>query len=109
MTILYTPHNLIFVGDEMVFRYEIRDARGQVVDVSGATEKKLKFKLPSGTVKTFNLDFTNNGKDGFVEYRTLAADLSEAGEWIAHVYIKGVGIFTGHSTFDVFRVFSPLS
>ena len=53
-----------------------------VVDVSGATSKKIILQAPSmsGSVSK-DADFVTDGSDGKIKYTTVADDLNETGDW----------------------------
>ena len=85
-----------------VFRYTIKDQDGDVVDVSSASTKQLKFTSPHGAVTTLSADFYTDGTDGIVECRNFTPDI--AGRWRVRGYLTGVSGFGGHSTVDQFTV-----
>lgn len=88
-----------------VFRVEIKNAAGAVVNISGATSKNIYFQKPDGTVVTETASFTTDGTDGLIQYATLAADLDQVGLWN---YQAKVVLSTGTWSSDViyFDVFA---
>ncbi len=64
-----------------VFRVEIKNASGAVVNISGATSKNIYFQKPDGTVVTETGSFTTDGTDGLIQYTTLVTDLDQGGLW----------------------------
>ena len=81
------PHILGNVGT--TFRATIKDQDNVVVDVSTASTQELIFKKPDGTIITRTTTFTTDGINGQIEYKTLAADIDQAGtwEWQPHVIL----------------------
>ena len=93
------------VGDiGVTFRGRIVD-RGSVVDILTQTTIELRFKGPTGAVKTQGASLTTDGTDGLLEYVTAAAgDIDEAGRWSwqAHVILSGGGDYSSEvHTFEV--------
>lgn len=52
-----------------------------VVDLSGATVKKIAFKKSDGTSVEKSALFKTDGSDGKIYYVTIADDLSMSGKW----------------------------
>jgi hypothetical protein len=72
----------IHVGDiGTVFRVEVKNASGAVVDISSATSKTISFQKPDGTDVTQTASFTTDGTDGLLQYATLAGDLDQTKLW----------------------------
>jgi len=62
---------------------------GEIVDVSGATVKKIKFEKPSGASVTKDASFYTDGTDGKIKWTTtLVTDLNEAGVWKRQGYVE---------------------
>jgi hypothetical protein len=84
----------IHVADEgTIIRVELKDG-GEVLDVSTASIKKIKFKKPNGTVVSKNAAFTTDGSDGKIQYTTEASPnniLDEPGKWEYQAYIEMSG------------------
>lgn len=62
---------------------------GSIVDISGATVKKIIFEKPSGESVSKNADFYTDGTDGKIEWTTtLITDLNEVGVWKRQGYVE---------------------
>ena len=99
--------NNIHVGDVgTVFKVRIvDDATRTALEIGDATTKELHFKLPDGTDMVRPALFTTDGTDGYIQYATVAGDLTLKGHWsvqgyvvtptfvnssdIGHFYVKG--------------------
>ena len=65
-----------------VFKVRIIDeSTGSALDISDATTKQIKFKSQNGESTTQTATFTTDGTDGYIEYTTVANDLSLHGSW----------------------------
>ncbi len=95
----------VHMGDVgTVFIATITDQDGVVVDVSAASVKQILFRAPYGKVLTKNATLTTDGKDGKIQYTTVANDLDATGKWSrqGHVTI-GAGEWKSDITqFDVY-------
>jgi len=96
---------IIHVGDVgTVFRLTITENdEVTVVDVSGATVKRLIFRSRSGVSRSRNASFTTDGTDGKIEYRTAAGDIDEAGRWWVQGYVE---LATGGKYYSVAKSFT---
>jgi len=92
----------IKVGNKTVFRYTLKDADAEVVDISLATSMQIVFRSPYGTSYTYNASFTTDGTDGVLQYKFT--QLAPSGLWRAEVYVTGVDGFDGASMTDQFPV-----
>ncbi len=75
------PSQVQFNDIGTVFRLTILDQDGAVVDVSGASVKKILFQSPGGVLDTQDAEFSDDGSDGQIEYVTVDGDLDETGVW----------------------------
>ena len=64
-----------------IFRFEVLNEKEKIIDLSVATTKEIIFKTPNGTTLTKPASLTTDGKDGLMEYTTVAGDLDQAGSW----------------------------
>lgn len=65
-----------------VFKLEIKDQDGAVVNVSGTSvPKDIIFRKPNGTILTKTASYTTDGSDGFIQYTTGSGDLTPVGNW----------------------------
>jgi hypothetical protein len=87
-----------------IFRVEVKNAAGAVVDISSATSKYIDFQKPDGTDVRQTASFTNDGTNGLIQYATLAADLDQVGLWEyqARVILSGGTWNSDVLHFDVF-------
>ena len=69
------------VGQVVTLNFIIRDQDGLVVDVSTASAKTITLKRVGAAASSKDLDFTDDGTDGQVEYTTIATDLDAPGTW----------------------------
>lgn len=99
----------IYIADEgTVFEIEIQES-GVALDVSGATDMKIKFQKPDDaeTVMTKDATFTTDGTDGLIRYVTLAADLDVEGDWVIQGWVR-LPSGAWHTTEGGFTVYTPL-
>lgn len=78
---------VVHVDDMGTWIATIVDQDDVVVDVSGASAKKLSFKKPDGTTLIKTADFTDDGVDGKIQYTMLAGEVGQAGEWLWQGYV----------------------
>ncbi len=81
---------------------------GNVVDISGATTKQMKFKKPDGSIETRTASFQTDGVDGVLTYTTQAGDMNVIGLWELQCYIV-VGPQSWHTSTTMFRVSDNLT
>ena len=95
----------IHVGDiGTIIRIRFIDEdTGDVVDISDATTKRIKFVKTNGVPVTKTADFTTDGTDGYIEYVTIAGDLSIHGSWQKQGYASGL-TFTNNTEIERFEV-----
>lgn len=72
-------------------------------DISTATGMKFAFQRPDGTTFERDAIFSNDGKDGRLNYVTNSGDLDQAGKWRVQAFIV-LGTFSGHSSITEFYV-----
>lgn len=79
----------MFVGDNITFIHTVKDSFGRVVDISSATQLKMRFNRP-GTLAEFTRDaaLVTDGKDGKAKYTTSTADLDIHGKWQRQLYLQ---------------------
>lgn len=95
------PVNEVHLGDiGTSFRLTIKDQDEAVVDISGATTKKITFEKPSGDSVEKNATFVTDGTDGKMEYVTVSGDLDETGWWRYQGYVV-LGAGEWHT--DIFK------
>jgi len=59
------------------------------IDLTGATETKIKFRKPSGETGEFPATIVGDPVEGKIEYTTASeADLDEVGIWYFQAYIR---------------------
>jgi hypothetical protein len=85
-----------------VFEVTLKDG-ATVIDISGATEKKIKFRKPDKTTFEKDMDFVTDGTNGQLKYETEDGDMSQPGNWAMQVYIEST-TWTGHSEMHAFTV-----
>ena len=87
-----------------IFRVQIINASGTVVDISGASSKNIYFQKPDGTDITQAGSLTTDGTDGLLQYATIAADLDQVGLWSYQAkVVLGTGTWSSSIIdFDVF-------
>jgi len=85
-----------------VFVVTVKDD-ATVVDISAATTKQIIFLAPDGGKLTKSASFTTDGKDGKMQWTTIAADLDEPGTWKVQgkVVLTAGTWYTDISTFEV--------
>lgn len=72
------PH----VGDQgTIFRLEVRDQNHQILDISTATDLKIRFEKPDGSTFSKAGVFTTDGTDGQFQCSSQSTDLDLAGDW----------------------------
>lgn len=89
------------------FIVTIKDENDDVVDISGATTKNLRFKKPDGTIVTQAASFVNTGTDGQIKYTTVAGDLDVHGTWALQAFID-LGSQELNSDIYKFKVYKNL-
>jgi hypothetical protein len=72
-----------------VFEVTLKDG-DTVVDVSGATDKKIIFRKGDQTTVSKTAAFTTDGTDGKIRYISVAGDLTPAGKWTMQAYVESV-------------------
>lgn len=60
---------------------QIVDPDGAVINISAASNMKIKLRMPDGTTKNFTAVLYTNGSDGKMLYTTLAGDLGQTGTY----------------------------
>ena len=60
---------------------EIKDEKGNVEDISGATIKKMIFKKPDGARVSKVAEFYTDGTDGKIQYKLSAGLINISGLW----------------------------
>jgi len=88
---------------------EIREDES-VVNITGATNIKMHFKKPSGTVVTKNAAIKNPpGTNGLITYSTVASvDLDEIGRWQVQGELTISGALS-HSAIETFKVYENIA
>jgi len=104
MTTIYV-HN----GDiGTIFRLTITDIEGIEIDVSSANVKYIYFQDPTGTRVQKIAAFFTDGKDGKIQYTTIAGDIDMVGTWQIQGYIEtNIGKFWTKKGY--FNVYSTLA
>ena len=64
-----------------VFELTIVDQDDEIVDISSATTKTIRFQRPDGSVLTKDASLVNTGTDGKMKYVTVTGDLNRVGLW----------------------------
>jgi len=59
-----------------------------VVDISAATTKQIKFRKSDGTTLTKTATFLTDGSDGKLDYTTVAEDLDVSGSWEIQAFVE---------------------
>jgi hypothetical protein len=85
---------------------EIREGY-DVLDISDATVKTIIIEKPDHTIISASATFLTDGSDGIIYYRTVAGDLSLAGDYGVQGYIESPN-FDGYSTPTSFTVYANL-
>jgi hypothetical protein len=78
-----------------------------IVDVSSASPKQIKFHKPDGTVVTKTADFYTDGTDGKITYITESGDINQVGNWKLQSFV-GLGSYRFHSDVGRFTVYPNL-
>lgn len=75
-------HADIRIGDiGTVFRLTIVDDVEDLVNVSAATSKVIRFNKPDGVAVDKVADFFTDGSDGIIQYVSVVDDLDVPGKW----------------------------
>ena len=85
------------------FQVTITGPAGNAVNISGATDKRIIFKKPSGATVSQTADFLNTGTDGIIKYVSASGDLTPVGSWKIQAYVNTPS-GEWHSTFKTFKV-----
>ena len=81
-------HADIRIGDiGTVFRLTIVDDVEDVVNVSAATTKTIRFSKPDGVSIDKAASFFTDGTDGIIQYVTVQDDLDVEGKWRLQAHI----------------------
>ncbi len=76
------PNQSCQLGDTGVaLILQIVTADGDIIDISAATDMKIKLRMPDDTAKNFTAVLYTNGADGKMLYTTLPLDLNQAGTY----------------------------
>ncbi len=90
------------------FQITMRDENGAIIDLTSASEKKIRLQRPDLTTTEVNATFATNGADGVIQWKTaVAGDLNQAGTW----KIQGVVTLSNgkwHSNIDSFKVYENI-
>ena len=78
-----------------------------ILDISDATVKRIIIEKPDHTIISENATFLTDGSDGIIYYRTVAGDLSLAGDYGVQGYIETQN-FKGYSSPTSFTVYENL-
>jgi hypothetical protein len=78
-----------------------------VVDLSSASPKQIKFHKPDGTLLTKTANFYTDGTDGKIYYTSASGDLNLTGNWRLQAYV-GIGSNKWHSDTGRFVVYPNL-
>jgi hypothetical protein len=89
-------------------RVLVADSDDVTLDISNATDLKVIFKKPSGSVIERTASFYTDGTDGILKYVTVDGDLDEIGSWKIQVEITAPN-GTWKTNFKGFRVYRNLS
>ena len=91
------------------FKAVIIDDEGRApINISDATVKKILFQPPK--VAAFERDavFSTTGNDGFIEYISIAGDLTPCGDWSIQARVIGPG-YENSSEVEEFKVLPNLT
>ncbi|MHA1951294.1 MAG: hypothetical protein ACW987_15675 [Candidatus Thorarchaeota archaeon] len=79
----------LHLGDDGTeIRVQCKD-KGEVLDVSSTTVRKLKLQKRDKTVIERDMVFMDDGVDGWLKYVTVATDIvGQKGKWKGQVYIE---------------------
>lgn len=73
------------------------------VDITGATNTKLKIKKPDGTeVEWVAIVYNSN----YLKYISIAGDFNIAGDYYLNSYIETTGGWDGHGETAIFRIYA---
>ncbi len=99
----------IHVGDVgIAFRLQARDEGDRVVDVSGASLRRMLFQRPDGGgTLTKAASLTNDGTDGLFQYVSASGDLDVPGGWKYQGYLEMSG-GSWHTDVHKFKVLPNL-
>lgn len=81
----------------------VDEATDLPIDISAATAKTIKFFLPDLSCLEKDAAFSTDGTDGYIEYITVADDLSLAGRWKIQGFVIDSG-FENNSAVAEFNV-----
>lgn len=77
----------IKVGDiGTVFEMTLTDQEG-VLDLTGATSLKFRFKEPDDSKWEATASLVTDGTDGKINYAFIASDLDQAGVWTLEAFV----------------------
>ena len=82
--------------------------QGLVLDISAATNLKMRFQKPSGATVDQAASFVTDGSDGLIRYVTQAGDLDESGWWYRQALFT-LGGWAGSSSRVRFRVWPNIA
>ena len=85
------------------FTLTIKNRQGEIVDLSDATVKQIKFRKSNGIILTKTAEFVTDGTDGKIKYVTIEDDLDTRGIWKVQGYIE-LPSGSWHTTFSLFTV-----
>lgn len=88
---------------------EVVDEAGAVVDVSGATAKKIFLTKPGGTVLTKDAVFDTDGTDGLIKHLTVAGDFDTVGTYQIEGRVTLSATEEWSTEIGVFRVYPTLA
>lgn len=92
-----TNTTIIHVGDVgTVFELTITEKNGTVVDVSSAETLVIHFQKPNKTKLARTAVLTTDGKDGKIQYTTVAGDIMSTGVW----QFQGYAVFSASEKFS---------
>lgn len=86
----------------------VKDKCGTVVNLSGASLKKIRVTRPSGTSFEVNMTFSTDGTDGKVYVTFTAAQLATAGTYQVQVFLTLSSGWDGPTRPDSFVVVGNL-
>lgn len=82
MTVYATTSKLRKDQQDTIFRVTVKDQDGNVVDLSTATVKEMRFKDPDGLITTETATFVNTGTDGQIQFTdTTGGKAAKVGPW----------------------------
>ena len=85
------------IGDTgTIVRFTIKD-NGKILDLTGATVKKIRLKNKDKTVFEKDLEFYTSGSDGVVQFVSSGSDFSQKGAMQAQAYIE-IPDWQGHTS-----------